>query len=337
MPRRIGLPSLYLAAAVATAVTTAMPLATPPASGLTFRPPVIEPTRPYIVTARNRAAARDLVGAMRWRVRRFYTAAIPGFATWVNATELAELRADPRVLAIEPDREIHPMPIAGAARQNRSRPITGFARARVTRGAGRGVTVYIVDSGVNGKPRTATGGLRRAGGFGDRAWRAFDATGRTGDDCGGHGTRVARAIAGRSHGVAPRARIASVRVLGCGGSGSLSDVLAGIDWVRRHADGPAVANLSIDGARSRALRTAMARLARSGVFVVASADTGGCRLSPTGETYSTRSPYLAGAAARYLELHPGANPSVLASWLKCTATRHTIRQNPSRASRTGRP
>ena len=322
MPRRIGLPSLYLAAAVATAVTTAIPRAMPSASGLAFRPPAIEPTRPYIVTARNRAAARDLVGAMRWPVRRFYTAAIPGFATWVNATELAELRADPRVLAIEPDREIHPM------------PINGSAPARARRGTGRGVTVYIVDSGVNGPP---VGGLRRAGGFGDRAWRAFDATGRTGDDCGGHGTRVARAAAGRSHGVAPRARIASVRVLGCGGSGSLSDVLAGLDWVRRHARGPAVANLSIDGADSRALRTAMARLARSGVFVVASADTGGCRLSPTGETYSARSPYLAGAAARYLELHPDANPSVLASWLKCTATRHTIRQNPSRASRTGRP
>ncbi|MBT2226981.1 S8 family serine peptidase [Nonomuraea sp. NEAU-A123] len=346
MSRRIGLLSLYLAAAVATAVTTAIPLAMPPAAGLTFRPPIIEPTRPYIVTARNRAAARDLVGAMRWRVRRFYTAAIPGFATWVNTTELAELRADPRVLAIEPDREIHPMPITapdrawlitGPAHQIHSRSTTGPNRARVARGTGRGVTVYIVDSGVNGQPGTATVGLRRAGGFGDRAWRAFDATGRAGDDCGGHGTRVARAIAGRSHGVAPRARIASVRVLGCGGSGSLSDVLAGLDWVRRHAHGPAVANLSIDGARSRALRTAMARLTRSGVFVVASADTGGCRLSPTGETYSTRSPYLAGAAARYLELHPDANPSVLASWLKCTATRDTIRQNPSRASRTGRP
>lgn len=187
MPRRIGLPSLYLAAAVTTAVTTAIPRAMPPASGRAVRPPVIEPTRPYLVTARNRAAARDLVGAMRWRVRRF----IPGFATWMNA--------------------------------------------------------------------------------------------------------------------------------------------------RRHARGSAVVNLSIVGAGPRALRTAMARLARSGIFVVASAGTRGCRLSPTGETYSTRSPYLAGAATRRLELHPGANPSVLASWRKCTATRDTIRQNPSRAMRTGRP
>ncbi|MEV6151417.1 S8 family serine peptidase [Nonomuraea sp. NPDC052129] len=354
MPRRIGLPSLYLAAAAATAVTTAIPIAMAPASGLASRPPITEPTRPYIVTVRDRAGARDLVGEMRWRVRRFYTAALPGFATLLNASELAELSADPRVVAVEPDREIHPMPLTTSARRHARRaPLAANAprtrRAiRAARATGKGVTVYIVDSGVtHGRPgafrsgnphmsgRTET--LRVSDGLGDRLWWAFDATGRTGEDCDGHGTRVARAVAGRSHGVSPQASVASVRVLGCGGSGSLSDALAGLDWVRRHARGPAVANLSLDGADSPALRTAMARLARSGVFVVAATDTGRCRLSPTGETYSARAPRLAGAAARYLELHPGANPSVLASWLKCSATRDTIRQNPSRALRTGRP
>ncbi|WP_433517264.1 S8 family serine peptidase [Nonomuraea sp. CA-143628] len=339
MPRRIGLPSLYLAAAAATAVTTAIPLAMAPASGLASRPPVTEPTRPFIVTVRDRAGARDLVGEMRWRVRRFYTAALPGFATLLNASELAELSADPRVVAIEPDREIRPMPVTrSTARRTR----------RATRATGKGVTVYIVDSGAthgrtgafrSGNPhmsgRAET--LRKPDGLGDRLWSAFDATGRTGEDCDGHGTRVARAVAGRSHGAAPQASVAAVRVLGCGGSGSLSDALAGLDWVRRHARDPAVANISLDGADSPALRTAMARLARSGVFVVAASDTGRCRLSPTGETYSARAPRLAGAAARYLELHPAANPSVLASWLKCAATRDTIRQNPSRALRTGRP
>ncbi|MEU8141809.1 S8 family serine peptidase [Nonomuraea sp. NPDC048901] len=348
MPRRFGLPSLYLAAAAATAVTTAIPLAMAPASGLASRPPVTEPTRPYIVTVRDRAGARDLVGEMRWRVRRFYTAALPGFATLLNASELAELSADPRVVAIEPDREIHAMPLTTSARLPSRRAPRAPRTRRATRATGKGVTVYIVDSGVtHGRTgavhsenphmsgRTET--LRVSDGLGDRLWWAFDATGRTGEDCGGHGTRVARAVAGRSHGVAPQASVASVRVLGCGGSGSLSDALAGLDWVRRHARGPAVANISLDGADSPALRTAMARLARSGVFVVAATDTGRCRVSPTGETYSARAPRLAGAAARYLELHPGANPSVLASWLKCAATRDTIRQNPSRALRTGRP
>ncbi|TMR18366.1 hypothetical protein ETD86_21940, partial [Nonomuraea turkmeniaca] len=89
MPRRLGLPSVYLAAAVATAATTAVPLAMTPASGLALRPAATEPARPYIVVARGPDAARDLVGEVRWRVRRYYTAALPGFATFLTAAELA--------------------------------------------------------------------------------------------------------------------------------------------------------------------------------------------------------------------------------------------------------
>jgi len=268
---------------------------------------VTEPTRPYIVVARDRAAARALVGEVRWRVRRYYTAALPGFATWLSAAEEAELRADPRVRGLEPDREIH--------------PLTGRGPATSGSGGGRGVTVYVVDSGLD---------LGR-GEFGERAWRAFDATGGTGQDCTGHGTRVARSIAGRAYGVAPQARLASVRVLGCAGSGTLSDVLAGLDWVRRHARGPAVTTLSFDGADSPALATAMRALARPGSFVTMAAG-GACQAVRGGPAYSAAAPTLAGAAARYLELYPDARPSVVTSSLNCTTAEGGIRQNPSRTS-----
>ncbi|NBE97863.1 hypothetical protein FE391_30280 [Nonomuraea sp. KC401] len=306
MPRRLGLPSVYLAAAVATAATTAIPLAMTPASGTSQRPAVTEPVRPYIVIARGRGAARDLVGEARWRVRRYYTAALPGFATFLTAAELAELRADPRVRAIEADRQIHPMTSRRA-----DPPPPGPA-------TGAGTTVYVVDSGLD--PGRAE--------FGDRTWRAFDATGGTGHDCAGTGTRTA----GRVHSVAPKARIASVRVLGCGGSGTLADALAGLDWIRRHARGPSVANLSIDGADSPALGTAVRTLVRSGVFVVGTTHSRACQLTKAGVAYSAYAPYIAGGAARHLHLHPAAHPSVVASWLKCAPARGEIRQNPSRAS-----
>ncbi|TMR99249.1 S8 family serine peptidase [Nonomuraea basaltis] len=306
MPRRLGLASVYLAAAVATAATTAVPLAMTPASGLALRPAATEPTRPYIVIAHGPAAARNLVGEVRWRVRRFYTAALPGFATFLTAAELAELRTDPRVRTIEPDRQIHPMPVRRPAR-----PLTGPA-------TGAGTTVYVVDSGVD---------AGRAE-FGDQAWRAFDATGGAGRDCTGHGTQVA----GRVHAAAPKAGIASVRVLGCDGPGALADVLAGLDWIRRHARGPSVASLSIDGAGSSALDTAVRALVRSGVFVVGAADSGVCRSMPGGAAYTALTPHVAGAAAGHLERHPGANPTILTSLLNCTTTSGVIRQNPSRAS-----
>ncbi|MFC7583322.1 protease inhibitor I9 family protein [Nonomuraea antimicrobica] len=294
---------MYLAAAVATAATTAVPLAMTPASGLALRAAPVEPARSYIVTARDRVAARDLVGEVRWRVRRYYTSALPGFATFLTPAELAELRADTRVRTIEPDREIHAMTGRGP-----SRPSGG-------RASGAGVTMYVVDSGV---------AVRRDE-FGDRAWRAFDATGGTGRDCGGHGTR----LASRAHDGAPKAGIASVRVLGCGGSGTLADVLAGLDWVHRHARGPSVATLSFDGADSPALARAAGSLSESGVFVVTATDGGACRVTSDGRAFSGHAPYLAAAAARHLELHPNAGPAVLASRLNCDTARGAIRQNPS--------
>lgn len=296
---------MYVAAALftsaATAVTAAVPLTPEPASGLAARPHAQEPVRPYIVTARDRAAARALVREMRWGVRRSYTAALPGFATSLTAAEEAELRADPRVTALEPDRAVHPLP----ARRVR-------ARARAVTGAG--VTVYVVSSGLR-----ATG---------ERAWRAFDATGGTGQDCTGHGTRTARAVSA----AAPRARLASVRALGCDGHGSLSDVLAALDWVRRHARKPAVAAVPLGGAGSPALALAARRLTGSGVLVVRAARRGTCRVGPGGQAYSAAVPRLAGAAARHLERDPGASPAALASRLGCGPARNPIRQKASRTS-----
>ncbi|NUW30870.1 hypothetical protein HTZ77_05490 [Nonomuraea sp. SMC257] len=335
---------VYVAAAVATAAATVASPAMTPASGVAARPVVADNARPYLVTARDRAAARDLVGEVRWRVRRYYTAALPGFATWLTASEVGELRADPRVRAVEPDVPTWPLPDGDATPGNAARDASA---------GGAGVTVYLVDSGLE---------VDRAE-FGDRAWRAFDATGGTGDDCTGHGTRAARLVAGREHGVAPRAGIASVRVLGCGATGSLSDTIAGLDWVRRHAREPAVAVLGVtatpphpgpgsrttgstspatgSGTRttgsgtpttgSAALDTAVRRLDRSGVPVATSPEEAAAAIrNPRPHDRASRSSDLPDP-----ELHPSTRPFTPTSWPKWTAGTAAIRQNPSRTLRTG--
>jgi subtilisin family serine protease len=72
----------------------------------------------------------------------------------------------------------------------------------------------------------------------------------TGDDLFGHGTHVAGIAAGIDNGqgaagVAPGARIWSVRVLDASGSGAISWVIAGVDWVTSHSDAIEAANMSL--------------------------------------------------------------------------------------------
>ena len=85
------------------------------------------------------------------------------------------------------------------------------------------MTAYIIDTGVRITHQD----------FGSRASYGYDAVDkdRTAADGNGHGTHVAATVAGSSFGVAKKAKIVAVRVLDNSGSGTTSQVIAGIDWV----------------------------------------------------------------------------------------------------------
>lgn len=90
------------------------------------------------------------------------------------------------------------------------------------------------------------------------------------------------------YGVAPMARVVPVRVLSCDGSGSVSDVIAGLDWITRtHQPGqPAVANLSMGTPSSAAFNAAVDRAVADGVTVtVAAGNEAGdaCEMSPAND------------------------------------------------------
>lgn len=72
------------------------------------------------------------------------------------------------------------------------------------------------------------------------------ADGRSGaEDCDGHGTHVASTATGRAVGVAKEASSVAVRVLDCQGSGTVSNVVAGLNWVAQNAKKPAVVTMSL--------------------------------------------------------------------------------------------
>ena len=94
---------------------------------------------------------------------------------------------------------------------------------------------------------------------------------------------MAAIIGGATYGIAKGVRLRSVRVLDCAGTGTTAGVIAGVDWVRANRVNPAVANLSLSGAYSAALNTAVNNLASSGVFVAVAAGNGNadaCGFSP---------------------------------------------------------
>jgi serine protease AprX len=149
---------------------------------------------------------------------------------------------------------------------------------------GRGVGVALLDSGV-----VPVGGLERPGAL--VVGPDFSSEGSDPDLAGldtfGHGTHLAGIIAGRDpqsgfEGVAPGARVISVKVAGADGVTSLAQVLAGMNWVREHKDeyGIRVLNLSL-GTRGDAdyrrdfLAWAAEQLWKDGIAVVASAGNDG--------------------------------------------------------------
>ena len=173
-------------------------------------------------------------------------------------------------------------------------------RFRYPDDAGRGANIYIIDTGVHGshaefKNRMGDGVNFAAAGPGpsegllDGVLGSLDlfnpgkAEPNDWGDCNGHGTHVAGSAAGASLGIARKATIYAVRVLGCDGSGTNSGVIAGVDWVAKNAKKPAVANLSLGGGNSTALDDAIRKLISSGVTTVVAAgndDKDACVGSP---------------------------------------------------------
>jgi hypothetical protein len=201
-----------------------------------------------------------------------------GMAVHMTGAEVASMRANPMVAYVEPDAQVRAAGIELSAPwgldriDQRALPLSG---SYSWTGDGTGVSIYIIDSGINFTNVE----------FGGRAVTGIDivTSGGTAADCFGHGTHVAGIAGGTQYGVAKQARLVSVRVLGCSGSGATSDVLAGIDWVVTHHSGPSVVNLSLTFGAAASLNAAVANAANAGVVVTlaagnASADA--CPVTP---------------------------------------------------------
>jgi subtilisin family serine protease len=204
-------------------------------------------------------------------VGQVITHALDGYTAELTAVEADRLRADDRVAFVERDRVVHlvaqevPTGIRRAfADENPVIDIDGVDDVRID------VDVAVIDSGVANHPELNVASRADCS-------SGFLCFSGSGSDANGHGTHVAGTIGAIDNGdgvvgVAPGARIHSVRVCGATGSCLISAIVLGIDYVTARAGTIEVANMSLGGAgSSAAMDRAVTRSTDAGVVNVVAA------------------------------------------------------------------
>jgi subtilisin family serine protease len=193
-----------------------------------------------------------------------YRNAIKGFSAVIPNDRVAEVRGASSVDYVERDGTAHAT--AQVLPWGIDRVDADESSTQAGNGSGTisNVNVYIIDTGID------------AGHADLNVRQNVNFAGGPSTDCNGHGTHVAGTVAAKDNkaavvGVAPGAPLTGVKVLGdnargCNRFGSNSVIIKGVDWVTANAQRPAVANMSLDNAASRALDEAVRNSAASGVF-----------------------------------------------------------------------
>ena len=154
---------------------------------------------------------------------------------------------------------------------------------------GEGVDVYVIDTGTNTEHVDFEGRAQ---------WGETIPSGDPDQDGNGHGTHCSGTIGGKKFGVAKKASIYAVKVLRSNGSGTMSDVVKGVEWAAKshlqnveaakNGKGKkgfkgSAANMSLGGSKSSALDQAVNAAVELGLhFAVAAGNDNAdsCNYSP---------------------------------------------------------
>ncbi|HHP0320104.1 S8 family peptidase [Acinetobacter baumannii] len=227
--------------------------------------------------------AQNIAKQHAGKVLQSYDTVLKGFAIYLpdtaGAAFIEAMKKNPHVLSVESDTIVNidattqSNPDWGLDRiDQKALPLNSTYSYLQT---GSGTTAYIVDTGILSSHQEFSG--RVLSGY----TAISDGNGTT--DCNGHGTHVAGTVGGTTYGVAKNVNLVPIRILGCDGSGASSNVIAGLDWILKNGKKPAVVNMSLGGATSSSLDSAVENLYNNGYVMVVAAgnsNTDACTSSP---------------------------------------------------------
>ncbi|TFK45033.1 peptidase S8/S53 domain-containing protein [Crucibulum laeve] len=232
-------------------------------------------------------------------VQQVYEGHIYGYSGRFTPRVVDKIRAMPEVAYVEKDQIVRTTDIQksapwGLARISHRPKLTfsTFTRYEYDPNGGEGVDVYVVDTGIN---------IDHVEFEGRASWGKTIPQNDVDEDGNGHGSHCAGTIASAKYGVAKKANVIAVKVLGSNGSGTMSDVVGGVVWAATQAKNKAqaaeaefaktgktnhkgsVANMSLGGGKSQALDDAVNKAVETGLhFAVAAGNDNrdACNYSP---------------------------------------------------------
>jgi cerevisin len=219
--------------------------------------------------------------------------------SWMTVNPNSLISVDPhadstKVEYIEQDQEVHTMGDVsieknapwGLARISHRDSLSfgNFNKYLYSADGGEGVDVYVIDTGTN---------IDHVDFEGRAAWGKTIPANDADEDGNGHGTHCSGTVAGKKFGVAKKANVVAVKVLRSNGSGTMSDVVKGVEYaaeahtkkVKKGAKGfkGSAANMSLGGGKSPTLDLAVNAAVDAGIhFAVAAGNDNAdsCNYSP---------------------------------------------------------